>query len=84
MPETTTDPLAHYGFTDAHGHPLENCVEYRQMLALIDKLQNALVDAGAMIHLTHGKNAEAWVNCSQNECRAIRDALGEATARRLS
>lgn len=27
------DPLAKYHFTDDHGHPLENCVEYRELLA---------------------------------------------------
>lgn len=26
------DPLARYHFTDDHGHPLENCVEYRELL----------------------------------------------------
>lgn len=47
-------------------------------------LQRALVDAGVMMHMTHGKNPEAWVNCSRAECRSIRDALGEDVARRLS
>lgn len=28
-----TDPLQKYGFQDKEGHPLENCVEYRQLIA---------------------------------------------------
>lgn len=27
------DPLDRYHFRDDHGHPLENCVEYRELLA---------------------------------------------------
>lgn len=32
------DPLARYHFTDDHGHPLENCVEYRELLAENERL----------------------------------------------
>lgn len=33
------DPLARYHFTDDHGHPLENCVEYRELLAEVERLR---------------------------------------------
>lgn len=33
------DPLARYHFTDDHGHPLENCVEYRELLAENERLR---------------------------------------------
>lgn len=33
------DPLARYHFTDDHGHPLENCVEYRELLAENERLK---------------------------------------------
>ena len=33
------DPLARYHFTDDHGHPLENCVEYRELLAEFERLR---------------------------------------------
>lgn len=49
----------------------------------IESLELGLVDAGSMLHLTHGKHLEAWVNCTRPECKSIRDTLGEATARRL-
>lgn len=32
------DPLARYHFTDDHGHQLENCVEYRELLAENERL----------------------------------------------
>lgn len=35
----SNDPLARYHFTDDHGHPLENCVEYRQLLAENERLR---------------------------------------------
>ena len=34
------DPLARYHFTDDHGHPLENCVEYRELLAENERLRS--------------------------------------------
>lgn len=33
------DPLARYHFTDDHGHPLENCIEYRDLLAENERLR---------------------------------------------
>lgn len=33
------DPLARYHFTDEHCHPLENCVEYRELLAEVERLR---------------------------------------------
>lgn len=33
------DPLARYHFTDDHGHPLENGVEYRELLAENERLR---------------------------------------------
>lgn len=33
------DPLARYHFTDDHGHQLENCVEYRELLAENERLR---------------------------------------------
>ena len=33
------DPLARYHFTDEIGHPLENCVEYREFLAENERLR---------------------------------------------
>lgn len=34
------DPLARYHFTDDHGHPLENCIEYRDLLAENERLRS--------------------------------------------
>ena len=33
------NPLARYHFVDDHGHPLENCVEYRELLAEVERLR---------------------------------------------
>lgn len=33
------NPLARYHFVDDHGHPLENCVEYRKLLAEVERLR---------------------------------------------
>lgn len=33
------DHLSSYHFTDDHGHPLENCVEYRELLAEVERLR---------------------------------------------
>ena len=33
------DSLVRYHFTDDHGHPLENCVEYRELLAENERLR---------------------------------------------
>lgn len=33
------NPLSRYHFTDDNGHPLENCVEYRELLAEVERLR---------------------------------------------
>ena len=33
------NPLARYHFVDDHGHQLENCVEYRELLAEVERLR---------------------------------------------
>lgn len=33
------NPLARYPFTNDHGPPLENCVEYRELLAEVERLR---------------------------------------------
>ena len=33
------NPLARYRFVDDHGHLLENCVEYRELLAEVERLR---------------------------------------------
>lgn len=34
--------LKQYGFTDKLGHPLENCAEFQDLQARIEKLEKAL------------------------------------------
>lgn len=34
------NPLARYHFVDDHGHPLENCFEYRELLAENERLRS--------------------------------------------
>ena len=34
------DPLARYHFADDHGHPLGNCIEYRNLLAENERLRS--------------------------------------------
>ena len=33
------NPLARYHFVDDHGHQLENCVEYRELLTEVERLR---------------------------------------------
>ena len=34
------DPLARYHFADDHGHPRENCIEYRDLLVENERLRS--------------------------------------------
>lgn len=57
------NPLARYYFVDDHGHPLENCVEYRELLAEVERLRSEVKRLELENHrlTVAGVNEEAYL-----------------------
>lgn len=73
------DPLARYHFTDEIGHPLENCVEYRELLAENERLSGEVARLEDMLaHLVSRsacQTVEGWWSAHGETFQTKKEAM---------
>lgn len=73
------DPLARYNFTDDHGHPLGNCIEYRDLLAENERLRSEVTRLEDMLaHLASRsvcQTVEGWWSAHGETFQTKKDAM---------
>ena len=77
--------LDKYGFTDRHGHPLANCVDYQDMLTALRDAERVLMRAEELMleALTPHETSNGWRSLFYNPARPLQsDCVALDVARR--